>query len=159
MSKKVQSAADAARANLAAELERLRQRRDRLEVEVRNDRGMVGDHGDAAEAIQRAEELVGLSDRINELDRRMRTGPSRPDASETLPGGTEVTLRFSDGEVVTMHVISIVEETPVGREGETLTARSPLAQALAGHKAGDTVTYSTPQGEDQVELISVKLPR
>jgi len=39
-----------------------------------------------------------------------------------------------------------------------LTARSPLGQALAGHKPGDTVTYSTPQGENQVELISVKLP-
>ena len=50
----------------------------------------VGDHGDAAEAIQRAEELVGLSDRINELDRRMRTGPTHRDESETLPGGTEV---------------------------------------------------------------------
>jgi transcription elongation GreA/GreB family factor len=150
---------DAARANLAAELDRLKQRRDRLEVEVKNDRGMVGDHGDAAEAIQRADELVVLGDRINELDRRMRSGPSPSEDSETLPGGTEVTLRFPDGEVVTMHVISIVEETPVGREAETLTARSPLGQALAGHKAGDTVTYTTPQGENQVELIAVKLPR
>jgi transcription elongation GreA/GreB family factor len=78
---------------------------------------------------------------------------------ETLPGGTEVTLRFADGEVVTMHVISIVEETPVGREDETLTAHSPLGEALAGHQAGDTVTYSTPQGQSQVELISMKLPR
>jgi transcription elongation factor GreA len=159
VSDKVQSAADAARENLAAELDRLRQRRDRLEVEVKNDRGMVGDHGDAAEAIQRADELVVLGDRINELDRRLRTGPSQADQSETLPGGTEVTLRFADGEVVTMQVISIVEETPVGREAETLTARSPLGQALAGHKAGDTVTYSTPQGENQVELIAVKLPK
>jgi transcription elongation factor GreA len=159
VSNKRQSAADAARENLAAELDRLRQRRDRLEVEVKNDRGMVGDHGDAAEAIQRADELVVLGDRINELDRRLRTGPSQSDQSETLPGGTEVTLRFADGEVVTMQVISIVEETPVGREGETLTARSPLGQALAGHKAGDTVTYSTPQGENQVELIAVKLPK
>ncbi len=159
MSKKAQSAADAARENLAAELDRLKQRRDRLEVEVKNDRGMVGDHGDAAEAIQRADELVVLADRINELDRRLRSGPSPSDNSETLPGGTEVTLRFPDGEVVTMHVISIVEETPVGREAETLTARSPLGQALAGRKAGDTVTYTTPQGENQVELISVKLPR
>jgi transcription elongation factor GreA len=158
VSDKRQSAADAARENLAAELDRLRQRRDRLEVEVKNDRGMVGDHGDAAEAIQRADELVVLGDRINELDRRLRTGPADSD-EETLPGGTEVTLRFPDGEVVTMNVISIVEETPVGREGETLTARSPLGQALAGRKAGDTVTYSTPQGENQVELISVKLPR
>jgi len=158
VSDEVQSAADAARENLAAELERLRQRRDRLEIEVKNDRGMVGDHGDAAEAIQRADELVVLADRINELDRRLRTGASDVDESEALPGGTEVTVRFADGEVVTMQVISIVEETPVGREAETLTARSPLAQALAGHKPGDKVTYSTPQGENQVELIAVKLP-
>jgi len=159
VSKKAKSAADVARENLAAELDRLKQRRDRLEVEVKNDRGMVGDHGDAAEAIQRADELVVLGDRINELDRRLRSGPSPSDNSETLPGGTEVTLRFPDGEVVTMYVISIVEETPVGREAETLTARSPLGQALAGRKAGETVTYTTPQGENQVELIAVKLPR
>lgn len=163
MSEQTQSSrlADAARDQLAAELARLRQRHDRLETEVKNDRGMIGDHGDAAEAIQRADELVVLADRINELDRRLRTGPAdfgHPDASEALPGGTEVTLRFPDGEVVTMHVISIVEETPVGREDETLTARSPLAQALAGHQPGDTVTYSTPQGQSQVELIAVKLP-
>jgi transcription elongation factor GreA len=160
VSEKVESTApaDAAQNALAAELDRLRQRRDRLEVEVKNDRGMIGDHGDAAEAIQRAEELVVLGERINELDRRLRAGPSQSNGSETLPGGTEVTLRFSDGEVVTMHVISIVEETPVGREAETLTARSPLGQALAGRQPGDTVTYSTPQGENQVELIAVKLP-
>jgi transcription elongation factor GreA len=157
--KKVQSVADAARENLVAELDRLRQRREQLELEVKNDRGMIGDHGDAAEAIQRADELVVLADRINELDRRVRTGPHRDEESDVLPGGTEVKLKFSDGEVATMYVISIVEETPVGREAETLTARSPLAQALVGHKAGDTVTYSTPQGESQVELISVKLPK
>lgn len=159
MSKKSQSVADAARDQLAAELERLRQRRHRLEAEVRDDRGMVGDHGDAAEAIQRADELVVLADRINEVDRLLRTGPPPSDDADALPGGTEVTLRFADGEVATMHVISVVEQTPVGRETETLTARSPLAQALVGHKPGDTVTYSTPQGESQVELVALKLPK
>ena len=159
MSKKGQSVADAAKNQLAAELDRLRQRRKRLELEVKDDRGMIGDHGDAAEAIQRADELVVLADRINELDRLLRTGPPPSDNSDALPGGTELTLRFADGEVVTMHVISIVEETPVGREAETLTARSPLARALVGHKPGDTVTYSTPQGESQVELVALKLPK
>jgi len=160
VSEEVQSTdlAAAGREHLTAELARLRQRYDRLETEVKNDRGMIGDHGDAAEAIQRADELVVLADRINELDRRLKGGPAPTSGSEALPGGTEVTLRFADGEVVTMHVISIVEETPVGHEAETLTARSPLGQALAGHQPGDTVTYSTPQGPNQVELISVKLP-
>ncbi|AGL29272.1 nucleoside diphosphate kinase regulator [Mycobacterium tuberculosis CAS/NITR204] len=113
--------------------------------------------GDAAEAIQRPRTGHPRC-RINELDRRLRTGPTPWSGSETLPGGTEVTLRFPDGEVVTMHVISVVEETPVGREAETLTARSPLGQALAGHQPGDTVTYSTPQGPNQVQLLAVKLP-
>jgi transcription elongation factor GreA len=152
------SSADAARENLAAELERLRQRRDRLETEVKNDRGMVGDHGDAAEAIQRADELVVLTDRINELNRRLRGGSPPAEDAEALPGGTEVTLQFPDGEVVTMQVISIVEEAPVGREAETLTAHSPLGRALVGRRPGDTVTYSTPHGENSVELIDVKLP-
>jgi transcription elongation factor GreA len=159
VSKKVQSVADAARESLAAELDRLRERRELLEAEVKDDRGMTGDHGDAAEAIQRAEELVGLGDRINELERRLLAGPSHSDEDSALPGGTEVTLKFADGEVVTMYVIAIVEETPVGREAETLTSHSPLALALVGHKAGDTVTYSTPQGESQVELIALKLPK
>lgn len=159
MSENAPAAADAARENLAAELDRLRQRRERLELEVRNDRGMVGDHGDAAEAIQRAEELVSLTDRVNELDRRLRGGPLPvEDGAAALPGGTEVTLRFDDGEVVTMQVISIIEEAPVGREAETLTAQSPLGRALVGRQAGDTVTYTTPQGRNRVELLDVKLP-
>lgn len=140
------------------ELARLRERRERLELEVLNDRGMVGDHGDAADAIQRADELADLDERINELDRLRLSGPSHAHNDGTLPAGTEVTLRFADGAVVTMLVISVIGQTPVGREAETLTARSPLGLALAGHQPGDTVTYATPHGQDQVELLELKLP-
>lgn len=149
---------DESRERITAELDRLRERRERLEVEVRNDRGSVSDHADAADAIQRADELAGLDERIIELDRLLRTGPSTSNGTGTLPGGTEVTVRFADGSVVTMHVISVVEETPVGREAETLTAGSPLGMALSGRKPGDKVTYTTPAGESQVELLDVKYP-
>ena len=151
--------AEEARGRVAAELARLRERRDKLEIEVENDRGMVGDHGDAADAIQRADELADLDDRINQLDRLLLAGPSQAPNDGTLPAGTEVTLRFADGAVVTMLVISVIEQTPLGREAETLTARSPLGLALAGHQPGDTVTYSAPQGQNQVELLELKLPR
>jgi transcription elongation GreA/GreB family factor len=149
--------ADEARDPVAGELRRLRQRRDRLEAEVKGDRGAVSDHADAAEAIQRADELAALDERILELDRLMRAGPS-PNDTDTLPTGTAVTLRFGDGSVVTMHVISVVEETPAGREAETLTAGSPLGLALVGRKPGDTVSYTTPHGQDQAELLEVKHP-
>jgi len=161
VSEKVESTAraDAARQPIAAELDRLRQRRDRLEAEVKNDRGAVSDHADAADAIQRADELAGLDERIIELDRLLRTGPSPSNGSDTLPFGTKVTLRFSDGSVVKMQVISVVEETPAGGEDEALTAGSPLGLALAGRKKGDTVTYTTPQGENQVEVLDLKYPK
>jgi transcription elongation factor GreA len=146
------------RERITAELARLRERRDRLEAEVRSDRGSVSDHADAADAIQRADELASLDERLVELDRLLRTGPSPSNGTGALPGGTEVTLRFSDGSVVKMHVISVIEETPIGGEAETLTAGSPLGLALAGRQAGDTVTYTTPQGQNQVELLDVKYP-
>jgi transcription elongation GreA/GreB family factor len=152
------SLSDEAREHIAAELTRLRQRRHRLQAEVENDRGAVSDHADAAEAIQRADELAGLDERIVELDRRLRTGALPSNATGTLPDGTEVTLRFADGAVVTMLVISVVEQTPAGREGQTLTAGSPLGLALAGRRPGDTVTYATPQGQNHVEVLDVKLP-
>ena len=150
--------AESSRDRINAELARLRERRGRLEAEVRDDRGAVSDHADAADAIQRADELAGLDERISELDRLLQTGPSVSNGTGTLPGGTEVTLRFPDGSVVKMQVISIIQETPVGREAETLTAGSPLGLALAGRQAGDTVTYTTPQGENHVELLDVKYP-
>jgi transcription elongation factor GreA len=146
-----------ARERVAAELARLRERRDRLETEVRNDRGAVSDHADAADAIQRADELVGLDERVAELDRLLHAGPAPTNGNE-LPFGTQVKLRFSDGAVVTMQVISVIEEAPSGGDGEPLTAGSPLGLALVGHKAGDKVSYTTPQGEQQVELLEIKQP-
>ena len=147
-----------ARERVAAELARLQERRDRLEAEVRNDRGAVSDHADAADAIQRADELVGLDERLAELDRLLHAGPA-PSNGDELPFGTVVKLKFSDGDVVKMQVISVIEEASINSEAEALTASSPLGQALVGHKAGDKVSYTTPQGEQQVELLDVKYPR
>ncbi|MGA8332796.1 MAG: GreA/GreB family elongation factor [Mycobacterium sp.] len=142
---------------VAAELARLRERRDRLEAEVRNDRGAVSDHADAADAIQRADELVSLDERVAELDRLLHAGPA-PTNGDELPFGTEVKLRFADGDVVTMQVISVIEEASIDSAAEALTASSPLGRALVGRKPGDKVRYTTPQGEQEVELLDIKRP-
>jgi transcription elongation GreA/GreB family factor len=160
VSKKVKPTglSDEARERISAELDRIRERRDRLEAEVRSDRGAVSDHADAADAIQRADELVGLDERLAELDRLLHAGPATTNGAGTLPFGTEVKLKFSDGAVVKMQVISVIEETALGGEAEALTAGSPLGLALVGRKAGDTITYTTPQGENKVKLLDLKYP-
>ena len=143
-------------ARLEAELAELRRRREQLHAELQADADAVGDRGDAAEALQRAEDLAGLDEQIGRLSWLLAGGNATVEGQ--LPNGTEVKLRFADGEEARMRVVNFIEETPEGAEDTTLTADSPLGLALYGHKAGDTVTYRTPGGEQQVTLLAIKIP-
>ena len=136
----------------------LRQRRGRLRAALQSDEDTVGDRGDAADEIQLADQVAAIDDRITELEGLLLGAEPSPAAAAGLPDGTEVTLKFPDNRVATMRVIAVVEELPPGQEVDTLTAGSPLGRALAGHAAGDTVTYETPQGQQRVELVAVKFP-
>lgn len=147
-----------ARERISAELAQLRQDRDRMLTGLQSDQETVGDHVDAADELQLAGDVAAIDDRITELQRLLLAGPPEFDPGSTLPDGTEVTLRFSDGRVATMRVTSVVEEVPVDQREDALTADSPLGLALAGHQPGDTITYSTPEGRQQVELLAVSFP-
>lgn len=143
-------------ARLESELAELRRRREQLHAELQQDAESVGDRGDAAEALQRAEDLGGLDEQISRLTWLLAGGNASVDGQ--LPNGTQVKLRWADGEETTMRVVNFIEETPAGEEDTTLTADSPLGLALFGQKAGATITYRTPRGEQQVTLLSIKLP-
>jgi transcription elongation factor GreA len=145
-----------AREQIGAELAQLRQRRERLLGDLEADEDTRGDRGDAADEIQLAEQLEFLDRRIADLDDLLH-GAASVSAGKMLPDGAEVTLKFPDGQVATMRVISEVEQIPVDEHDESLTSDSPLGLALAGHQPGDTVTYSTPEGQQRVELVAVKL--
>ena len=117
----------------------------------------MGDSGDAADALQRAEDLAGIEEQIGHVSWLLAGGNTTVEGQ--LPNGTEVTLRFpDDASDVRMRVVNYIEETPAGAEDSTLTADSPLGLALFGHKAGDRITYRTPRGELQVTLLAIDLP-
>ena len=148
--------AEAEHARLEAELADLRRRREQLHAELQADAESVGDRGDAADALQRAEDLGGLDEQISRLTWLLAGGNAAVEGQ--LPSGTQVKLRWPDGEETAMRVVNFIEETPAGEEDSTLTADSPLGLALYGHKAGDTITYRTPRGEQTVTLLSIKQP-
>ena len=144
-------------ARLEAELAELRRRRDRMRAERADDPESVGDRGDAADALQRGEDLAGIEEQIGRLSWILAGGNA--DVEGQLPNGTLVTLRFpDDGEDVRMRVVNYIEQTPAGAEDTTLTADSPLALALVGRKSGDRITYQTSRGELQVALLAIELP-
>ena len=148
---------DETRARLATELAELRKRRERMAAELTSGHDTVGDHGDAADDLQRANEVAAIDDRIDELEALFQ-GWASPSTPGSLPDGAEVTVRFPDAGIRKLRIVAIVEETPLGGEDTTLTADSPLGLALAGHQPGDTVTYTTPQGSQQVHLVTCTLP-
>ncbi|QEN11938.1 GreA/GreB family elongation factor [Mycolicibacterium sp. ELW1] len=144
------------RDRIEEELADLRRRRDQMRAELQGDADTVGDRGDAADALQRSEDLAGVDEQINRLTWLLAGGNA--DAPGQLPNGTEVTVRFPGDEPVRMRIIHFLEETPAGEEDTTLTSDSPLGLALFGRRAGETVTYSTPRGELQVELLAIDIP-
>lgn len=144
------------RARLQEELADLKRRRDQLRSDLQGDAETVGDRGDAADALQRAEDLAGVEEQIGRVAWLLAGGNTTVEGQ--LPNGTQVKLRFSDGEESTMRVVNYIEETPAGAEDTTLTADSPLGLALYGRKAGETISYRTPRGELEVTLLSIKTP-
>jgi transcription elongation GreA/GreB family factor len=147
---------DRERERVEAELADLRRRRDQLHAELQSNADETGDSGDAADTLQRSEDLAGLDEQINRLNWLLAGGNA--DTPGQLPNGTEVTLRFPGDEPLRMRIIHFLEETPAGEEDTTLTSDSPLGLALFGRRAGETVTYSTPRGELQVELLAIDIP-
>jgi transcription elongation factor GreB len=100
--------------------------------------------------------------RLREIDKRMRFLAKRLEAAEvvdplviTVPYvqfGATVTLRFEDDTEKTYSIVG-VDEVDVNRG--RISWMSPLAKALLKAKAGDYVTFHSPKGEQEVEVLSV----
>jgi transcription elongation factor GreA len=148
---------DETRQQLREELDVLRTQR--RELTEGDEPGDVGDRADDAEQLQRQADAARLDDRIAELTRLLAGGlPPGAEDDDALPVDTKVTLRHADGETETLRVVAITEQARPGEEDSTVTLDSPLGEALAGHKAGDTIQVETPQGTREAEVVRIDRP-
>ncbi|MFC9387814.1 GreA/GreB family elongation factor [Streptomyces venezuelae] len=143
----------AAREALERELDELRTEREAVAATLRDGGGdETGDRADQADELQRGTELTRLDRRIDELHGRLReaavAGAPRADA---VGVGSTVTVRFEDGTETTVQI----GEVAAVLDATMVTADSPLGGALLGHRAGDTVTYVTPQGRTTAVVVSL----
>ena len=143
---------------LRDELATLRAQRDQLRGDNAEDH-RAADTGDRAEALRAADDVFRIEDRINQINQLLTAGPAartvggRPSA---LAEGSTITLRYSDGDEETFYASSILDAAPDGAQIELLGLNSPLARAIAGHSPGDTITWTTPTGAQQAQLVKIK---
>jgi transcription elongation factor GreA len=147
------------RKHLREELDALREQRGELGP-LSDDE--VGDRGDAAEQLRRADDAARIDARIAEINRLMASGSASPgpgiEPDDGLPDGSTVTLRFDDGATVTLRAAALPEAVPDAERDDSLSLDSPLGRALAGASAGDTVSYETPGGERRAEVVTIEPP-
>jgi transcription elongation factor GreA len=151
------AATDRTRQRLEEELAQLRARRRTLAAEL-DELDSAGDRADHADALEQADDIARLDERITKVSALIASAGMPEPAEARLPPGTEVTLRFDDGKISTLRVVTIAEEVTEDDGAGTVTLDSPLGRALAGRKVGDVVEYVTPSGPALVEVLALHMP-
>ncbi len=100
--------------------------------------------------------------RLREIDKRMRFLAKRLEAAEVVDPlaitvdyvqfGATVNIRFEDDSERTYSIVGVDEvDVSKGR----ISWMSPLARALLKAREGDIVTFNSPKGQQDVEVLSV----
>ena len=118
-----------------------------------------GDISENSEYDDAKNEQAMLETRIAQLEEKIRSAsvvdPDEVD-TEVVQVGNAVSVRFDDGKEQTYTIVGSAEAKPPAR----LSNESPIGKALLGHRTGDDVEFSLPNGDKRrlkVTEISVGL--
>jgi transcription elongation factor GreA len=92
---------------------------------------------------------------LTELLRHAKVGDA-PENTDVVASGTVVTAKImGDKEVFLIGSREIVDENDTD-DLDVWSERSPLGEAIMGHKVGDKTSYVAPNGKEiKVEIVSV----
>lgn len=139
---------------LEAERRTLREREQQL-ITSFGDRDMTSDRADQAQLFEGVRELQWVRDRIAEISQLLADlrQPQAQVRSGQIGTGATVDLEYQDGSQETIWLGS---PGLAHAEEAVVTPSSPLGQALLGHRAGDSVDYTTPAGPQRVRVLAVR---
>ena len=102
--------------------------------------------------------------RLREIDRRIRflnkrldiaevVDPCAREATDQIFFGATVTYVDADGEERTVTIVGMDEVDP---RRHRVSWISPVARALIKAREGDVVTFTSPRGEEELEIVGVR---
>jgi transcription elongation factor GreA len=147
----------AGKEKLEQELEQLKTVKRKEVVERIKIARSFGDLSENSEYDSAKEEQAFVEGRITTLENMIRNAKIISDAElsrDTVSLGTSVTfIELPDGDEETYAIVGSAEADPF--EGK-ISNDSPIAKSLIGRKVGDEVSVSTPGGEMNVRITSIK---
>ena len=98
-----------------------------------------------------------LEARIYALEERLRGAiviDSDAISTEKVGVGTKVTLQdMQRGDIVQYAIVGSAEADPTAHK---LSNESPVGSAIIGHKPGDKITVSVPQGSKKFKVLAIE---
>lgn len=114
----------------------------------------LGDLSENAEYHQAREEQSKLEYRIRQIEQILQSSQTvKGGGGDTVGIGSKVVVQKIGAQEEKTYVIVGAEEADM-KIGK-MSNRSPLGEALFGQKPGNTVSFSTPNGEASYKIISV----
>lgn len=112
----------------------------------------LGDLSENAEYHEAKNEQSFLYGRALDLEQKIKNANVvEKHHSNIIEAGTTVEVE-NDGEKMTFEIVGSDESDPANGR---ISADSPIGSALAGHKAGDSVTISIPSGKTIYKIINI----
>lgn len=113
-----------------------------------------GDLSENADYDSARDEQAQVEARIKELEYKLEhsTIAEKNDKS-TISIGSTVTVRYDDGDTEEFQIVGSLEADPLEFK---ISNESPIGSAIIGHKKGEVVEVSSPNGSYEVTIEEVK---
>ena len=116
-----------------------------------------GDRSENGDYIYGKRRLREIDRRIRYLTKRLDTAavvdPAQREETDQIFFGATVTYAAQDG---TERTVSIVGVDEADAQRGRVSWISPIAKALLRKRAGDSVSFATPSGMEEIEIVDVR---
>jgi len=131
-------------------------KRDEVAERIRAARDF-GDISENSEYDDAKNEQAMLEARIYALEERLRSAivvDSDSVTTDSVGVGTKVTLQdMKAGDIVQYSIVGSSEADPSAHK---LSNESPVGRAIMGHKPGDKITVTVPQGSKKLKVLAIE---
>ena len=142
--------------DLKNEYQHLKTVREREVAEQIKEARSYGDLSENSEYDEAKNEQGKLEARIIELEETLRNATIIDESemsNESVHAGSKVTIKnLANGMTMTYRILGETEANPAAG---IISAQSPIAKGLLGHKAGETVEIDVPAGKVSFEIVEI----